>query len=341
MNLGKAHLENRDSAKAIDALTRAVAKKPKSPRALRNLARAHYLGRQFEKALESLSKAAKVESESVATEYLSGLSLFHLSRFEEAIPYFERAVSRDPHTAALRYQLAGAYQSVQQHDKAKKQLEETARLDPLHASAHYKLGTYARQARNTKEFKLRMDEFLRLRKIFGDENRSVDALERCLYTQPEALPTEVDRSKRPPPINVRFTDVTRELIPQAEDRSAVAVTVLEVDEDGRCTLFTVTADGRTGLLTPSTAGALVRSAWGPKLADVSGIEACVTGNYYDVVPEGATFDHKIHARNDVLIVARAGVTLLQRVGRDETGLFEDVTQSAGLAGIGAGRVVWV
>ncbi|MCH7886271.1 MAG: VCBS repeat-containing protein, partial [Planctomycetes bacterium] len=51
--------------------------------------------------------------------------------------------------------------------------------------------------------------------------------------------------------------------------------------------------------------------------------------------------HKIHARNDVLLVARTGVTLLQRVGRDETGLFEDVTESAGLAGIGAGRVVWV
>ena len=341
MNLGKAHLENRDSAKAIETLTRAVAKDPESPLALRNLARAHFLARKFEKALASLSKAAKIEPESVAAGYLSGLSLFHLSRFEEAIPYFERAVSRDPHTPALRYQLAGAYQAVQQHVKAQKQLEETARLDPLHASAHFKLGTYARMARDTKEFKRRMDEFLRLRKLFGDENRSVDALERCLYTLAEPLPTDGDRSKRPPPIDVRFTDATQQVIPQAEDRSAVAATVLEVDEGGRCTLFTAGPDGRTGLLTLSSAGTLVRSAWGPKLADVSGVETCVTGNFYDAVPEGAAFDHKIHARNDVLIVARTGVTLLQRVARDEAGLFDDVTQSAGLTGIGADRVVWV
>ncbi len=341
MNLGKAYLENRDSANAIEVLTRAVALEPKSGAALRNLARAHFLARQFEPALESLTRAAKLEPDSVATEYLSGLTLVHLSRFEQALGHLERAVRRDPHSAALRYQLAGVYQAVGRHNKAKEQLLETARLDPLHASAHYKLGVHARQARDTKEFQRRTREFLRLRKLFGDDTRSVAALERCSYTIPEPPRAEGDRAKRPPSIEVRFTDATEEFLPVADDRAATAAAVLEVDEAGRCTLFTVAPDGQTRLLAMSPAGAFVRTATGPKLAELPGVETCMVGNFHDVVPEGVAFDHKTHALNDVLLVGSAGLTLLKRVGGDEAVSFRDVTEAAGLKGLNARRAAWV
>ncbi len=86
MNLGKAHLENRDSKRAIEALDQAVKLDPGSAPARRNLARAYLLARKYEQASASLAKAAEIEPESVVTSYLSGLTRVRTSRFEEAVP---------------------------------------------------------------------------------------------------------------------------------------------------------------------------------------------------------------------------------------------------------------
>src|SRR5262245_48387492 len=78
MNHGKALLENRESAKAIEALTGAVKLQPRSAAALRNLARAYLLADKPEEAIQSLARAASIEPDEVATPYLTGLAHAHL-----------------------------------------------------------------------------------------------------------------------------------------------------------------------------------------------------------------------------------------------------------------------
>ena len=153
MNVGKAQLENRNSAKAIEAYTTAVRIEPKSTPALRNLARAQMLGNKNEEALKQLSRVRGLEKESAATSYLTGLAYEHLAQFENAIPFLEEAVRLDEFTPALRFQLASAYQMARRPDQALTQLRETVRLDPLHASAHFKLAALAAQASDRAEYR--------------------------------------------------------------------------------------------------------------------------------------------------------------------------------------------
>src|SRR3990167_781066 len=122
MNLGKAYLENRESAKAIETLNEAVKLDPKSVPAWRNFARAHLIAGKPDAALEALAKAEGVQpvlrdsgQESAATSYLIGLCHIHASRFEQAIPPLVAAVRLDAQTVAMRFQLASAYQAAGQH----------------------------------------------------------------------------------------------------------------------------------------------------------------------------------------------------------------------------------
>lgn len=271
MNLGKAYLENRDSAKAIETLNEAIKLNPKSAAAWRNLARAHLLAGKPDAALEALAKAADIEKESAATSYLMGLSHIRASRFEAAIAPLAAAVRLDAQTVALRFQLANAFQAAGQHEKAIEQLKETVRLDPQHASAQYKLANYARQGGDEAEFQRRNLEFLRLRKLFGEETRATEGLERCIYTLPESAPSWV-RPEGTPPIEVRFNDATDQVFAAQSDRGGVAVCVIEVEESGNCEFFVASADGTLAVLKMSPDGTFQRLSAEPKLS--AGSFAC-------------------------------------------------------------------
>src|SRR6185503_4482201 len=70
MNVGKAHLENRNSAGSIEAFTAALKLEPKSAPALRNLARAQILANQNDEAIKLLTRARSLEKDSATTSYL-------------------------------------------------------------------------------------------------------------------------------------------------------------------------------------------------------------------------------------------------------------------------------
>jgi len=336
MNLGKAYLENRDSAKAIETLNDAVKLDPGSAVAWRNLARAHLLAGKQDAALEALAKAASIEPESAATSYLTGLSYIRSSRFDAAIPPLVAAVRLDAQVAALRFQLAGAYQATGQHEKAVEQLKETLRLDPQHASAHYKLANYARQAGDQAEFQRRNLEFLRLRKLFGEETRATEALEQCVYTHPEAAPPPLRRD-RATPIRVQFSDATDQVFSARNDRGGSAVCVIEVQEDGGCVFLVASADGTLVLLRMSQNGTFQRTPVDPKLPGGS-FDSCIVGDFHDDVPKGEKYDPKLHARNDLLLFGQGGLRLLKQTGAST---FADVTESAGLGAVKANAARWV
>lgn len=335
MNLGKAHLENREAAKAVDALTKAVASDPISIEAWRNLARAQLLSGQAPVALDALLKAKSVKPQSAATNYLEGLIRTRMGQVEEAVAAFESAVRLDPETAVLRYQLAGAYQSSGQNEKAVEQFRETVRLDPQHASAHYKLANLARQAGDQAGFQKHNLEFLRLRKLFGDESRLPEMLERCLYTLPEPAPT------LPPPaepgIAVRFVDATADVFINAETRRADALAVIEVGEDG--SYEWIVASGRSiSLMRFADGKQFERRAIALELPEGSKFHGCAVGDYFNDVPMGEKYDARVHARNDVLLLGRQGVRLLRRTGPSA---FSDETERAGLGKVVASIARWV
>lgn len=338
MNLGKAYLENRDSKNALDVLTKAVLLQPQSAPALRNLARAQRLARTYPEAVATLDRAAKIEPQSPATSYLLALALASQTRFADAIPHFEAAVRVDANEATLRFQLAGAYEAAGQRDKAVEQLHETVRLDPLHASAHFKLAGFARQAGNREEMELRQREFVRLRKLFGDETRSGEALELCVYTQPEPVPsTKAAAPDAAPPVPVRFMDATEATFASEPDAIATAACVIDVDETGRSNFFVV-GPGGARLMNMSASGVFTFTALDAALPGDARYDDCIVGNFRDDVPTGEKYDPKVHAANDVVLLGSSGVRLLERTGSTS---FRDGTDKAGLSGITARSAAWV
>ena len=338
MNLGIAHLENRKSDQAIEVLSKAVSLEPTSAAAHRNLARAFRIARQPEQALASLAEAAGHERESAATSYLTGLALSTMSRFVEAAKNLEEAVRLDPTNATIRYQLAGAYQAAGDHDKAAEQLRETVRLDPLHASAFFKLATYARQKRDMQAFQEYQREFLRLRKVFGDESRTAEALEICSYTSPESAPLDQVRAAAAASaaIVVRFIDTT-EAVLGAAGAGITAACVMEVDEAGHPAILTVGTDG-VAIVRPHEVPDRRRIS--VKLAEpvMSEMATCVVGDFHNSVPEGEKYDAGKHALSDVVLLGRGELRLLERTGSDT---FADVTKASGLAGARATCARWV
>jgi hypothetical protein len=336
MNLGKAELENRNSAKAIESFTAALKLEPESAAALRNLARARMLADENEEALKLLARVRTVEKESAATSYLAGLACLHRSQFEAAVPFLEEAVRLDATTPALRFQLANAYQQIRQQDKALIQLRETVRLDPLYASAHFKLAAYASQAGDQTEFERQQQEFTRLRKLFGEESRTPAALERCVYTQPEVAPGPPPRPS--PGIPVRFSDATTEVFPEEAMRAATAAAIIDVATNGAVTLFAVNEQGAASLLTMGPQGKFVRTPVTPALGAGRGFHQCIAGKFFNDGTKGTKHDPEVSAQNDVFLVGSNSVCLLKRTGPVA---FEDVTAPAGLAGVRGRRAQWV
>lgn len=324
--IGQAHLENRESAPAVAAFTTAVELAPDSAAALRNLARAQLLARDAEAATRALEQAAALEPESAATSYLAGLADVRQARFDDAVPHFEDAVRLDPHVAALRFQLAAAYQATGRHAEAREQLAETLRLDSLHTGAVYKLLGYARKDGDEKATERWHRELIRLRGLLGDDGRTVEAQERCVYTLAEA--PAPDREAGVEPLPVRFVEATQQLLPPAA-AAATAAAIIDVDAEGRPTLLVAGAGG-WGVLAPG-------SGYSPTSLEEPAT-AVVVGDFQDVVAEDAVFDPLQDARNDVLLLGPEG-SLLLRATRG--GGWDDVTAGAGLAGFGGRQARWV
>ncbi len=341
MNIGKAHLENRNSGKASETFEAAVRLRPNSAPAKRNLARSQYLALNFDAALETLAQARALEPDSTATSYLTGLAHSRASRFEQALPHLERAVRLDPHTATLRYQLSTVLHTLGRHEQAVEQLRETVRLDPLHASAHYRLGSHARKAGDKDEFLRQHREFLRLRKLLGEAARNPKTLEQCVYAQPEpprlpGRPGQAERDREP--IKVQFADTTPAVFGKEADRAATAAAVIDVEPDGRCTLLVVAPEGTLALLGMSPEGRFVRQTVAPDLPQVGGVRRCLVGDFHDDVPEGVRYDPRKHIHNDVLLLSDRGVRLLKRIAAAK---FDDVTKRAGLLNLEASAAAWL
>jgi tetratricopeptide (TPR) repeat protein len=336
-NRGKAYLENRDPALAAEAFKQALALAPDSTPALRNLARAYLAARETQPLPALLERARALEPDSVATHYLSGLMELRRARMPQAVAHFEEAVRLDPYTATLRFQLASAYQSAGREDKAVEQLHQTLRLDPFHAAAHYRLGGFARRSGDREELERRLRELERLRSLFGAESQSAEALEACQYTQAEPATARAQPRAEPWDAGVRFEDATAELLVGEVGAPAVAAAVLDVNERGRYTLFTVEADGRASLLEPEANGALRRSPLELQLPEALVASQRLVGLAGQFRP-GDVRSPELQLHSDLLLLGDGGARLLERTGLRA---FADVTATAGLSEATGNAARWV
>ena len=338
MNVGKAHLENRESTKAIEAFETASRSRPRSAPAWRNLARAYLLARLPEKALPALESARSIEPASVSTVYLTGLTSMRLANTGASVSHFEMAVRLDARTAALRFQLANAYAASGKREDAEEQYRETVRLDPLHAAAHFKLANHAKESGNQMEYQHHMREFTRLRKLFGDEARSPEALEVCVYTRPEGPDQAPEGRESASAIDVRFTDATADVFGKQSDREAIAACVVDMDAAGRYAVFLVDAKGDAFLLRLAVDGRFERKPAGVDLGEKLDFTPCIAGDFHNDLPKDAKYDPDAHALTDVFLIGPSGARLLKR---KTSNTFDDVTQAAGLENVRGHRAAWV
>jgi tetratricopeptide (TPR) repeat protein len=340
MNLGKAYLEKGEHPRAIEVLTAALELDPRSVAAKRNMARAQLFSGKLETALEQLEKLRESQPDAVATTYLIGVAHARLSHFDEAVPYFEQAARLDANPAAIRFQLAKAYEAVGQHDKAVEQLEETIKLDPQHTAAHYRLAMQARQAEQMDQSRQHLQEYIRLRDMFGDMSDNPMALVACIYTEAE-LPEVGQRvaAVSSAAIDVRFTDATDEVFVKSTDRSAAAVGIIEMDDRGRYTLLVPDPQGGLSLMALSAAGQFERKPLPLKLPDPGDLQDCIIGNFHDEQAEEVADSFTVSGLfADVMMIGRTRAYLLMRTGPD---VFQDVTESAGLAGLTGHAAEWI
>lgn len=342
MNRGKAFLENKSSAQAIEEFRAAVREEPRSAPALRNLARAELLARDHEAAMATLTRAAELERSSVATSYLTGISLARQSRFVEALPHLEEAVRLDPGNPTLRFQLANALQADAQHQKAEEQLRATVELDPFHTSAHYKLASYARSRGDQAEFETRQRELVRLRKLFGESNRTPEALETCAYTLAEPIPAIPEVSS---PLPVEWADSTAAFFPGQDSQQllaqALAIEVLDVATSGHLELITLVRDGSLYRLSseaePFVPRKLLDAFDGLEAADPLAVQL-LAGNLLDEPIPDTFWDPSIHPRADLIAMSPQGARLL--IGRQDR-TFDDRTKGSGIAEIRGENARWV
>ncbi|MBT5305700.1 MAG: tetratricopeptide repeat protein [Candidatus Scalindua sp.] len=340
MNLGKAYLENRDVENATAVYEKTLKIHSASPEALRNLARALRLGSKNNRAIETLLQAKKLETGSVATNYLLGLSYADTKEDKKALVKFEEAVRLDPFTAVLRYQLALAYERTGKLDSAARQLYETVRLDPFHVNAHYKLSQYARKKRDKKETMRLVLEVKRLLKIFDNKSETGSkSLVQCIYTIPE-LPRiangKVAVSSQG--IDISFSNATDTVFPDKRQREALLATVLDQDDSGRYTLFTVGEGGSINVVKISAEGRFTTKPLSLKLPSTNGLLMAISGNFYDPIPIGDRYDAKIHSLNDLFLCGTEKSYLLLRTGKNS---FEDVTIDSGLGNVKGRHAQWI
>ena len=338
MNVGKAHLENRQSADAVEAFTKAVDLRPASPAALRNLARAYLISKEAKQAapaFEALEKSLDVEPDSAAGHYLSGLALNRLERYDDALRHLEKAVQLDPQTATLRYQLGRVLEYAGQQDRARRQFQETVRLDPLQASAYFRLAAHARRRRDADEIRRLMGEFQRLIELFGRYPEHV--LEACVHTLAE-LPPPQSPAAAPAPLPVRWTDTTDQVFAKVADRSAGAAAVIDVDQRGIPTVFAAGRDGQLRLLKVSPDGTFQATPINLPIGKPSQFNYCIAGDFYVKVTRRTRTAAKHDALNDIFLVGPEGARLLERV---DLQTFVDRTESAGLGGVTGNRAAWI
>jgi tetratricopeptide (TPR) repeat protein len=149
--------------KAIEPLTKVVAKEPANVAAHQMLGKTNFMIGEFEKARQELEAAFKLNPDDYDVAYTLGLSYLKLRQFAPASDVYGRMLARLGNRAALRVLIGRAYRETGFFAEAIEEFKKAVAIDPRFPRAHYHLGlAYLRKdgasrlADAKKEFKLEL-----------------------------------------------------------------------------------------------------------------------------------------------------------------------------------------
>ncbi|HEY4762898.1 MAG TPA: FG-GAP-like repeat-containing protein [Candidatus Sulfotelmatobacter sp.] len=333
-NLGVAYMNQQLFEKGLKSFQQAAEADIGLAIARLNIGIAYLNLQKVDEAKSALEDALKRDPKRPNAWYGLGMLAKNTGDAQAAIDAFRHVIEIDPNDADTWYFLGTAYVQAKQFPQAIEAFEHALKLNPLHASAEFGLSRAYQQSGDVEHAREHLKKFQYITQNKLGAPMSLAYGEQGQYSRAVESPQAV--LKPPPPIKVRFVDVTKEAGIVSRPRPAVNFDIkdprlapgacfLDYDSDGKPDLF-IADNGRQGGLS------LYHNLGGGKFEEVTkqaGLDpslsatGCTAGDYdNDGFP-------------DLALAADSHVALLHNL---KNGTFRDEAESRGITHTAVGTM---
>src|SRR3989454_10059052 len=280
-NLGAAYMNQQLFEKGLKAFQDAAALDPKLQIARLNQGIALLNLRRIEPAKQFLEEAVKRDPNDPHAWFNLGFLYKNSDNPQGAVDAFRRVIQIDANDADIWYFLGATYAQIKQFPQAIDAFQHALKLNPLHASAEFGLSRAYQQSGDLAHAREHLARFQYITQNKLGAPISLAYGEQGKYSLAEESPVAV--IKTPPPIPVRFVDVTQQTglstnaNPASRDDIASylgpGACFLDYDSDGKLDIFLPDGGKEGGM-------ALYRNMWNGKFEDVTrkaGLDPTVHG----------------------------------------------------------------
>jgi tetratricopeptide (TPR) repeat protein len=324
-NLGAAYMNQQLFEKALKSFQQAAELDPKLAIARLNEGIAFLNLQKIDEAKAALEDALRQDPKNPQAWYNLGLYAKNTGDAQSAIDAFRHVSEIDPSDADTWYFLGSAYVQAKQFPQAIEAFQHALQLNPLHASAEFGLSRAYQQSADIDHAREHLKKFQYITQNKLGVPMSLAYGEQGQYSRAVESPSAV--LKAPPPIKVRFVDVTAQagIMSGATTNEktgedgwlGAGACFIDYDGDGKLDVFLSDRGARGGI-------GLYRNLGGGRFEDVTqkaGLDpdmhavGCTAGDYDN---DGMT---------DLAFTSGGRIFLLHN---EKDGRFKDVTQSAGI-----------
>jgi tetratricopeptide (TPR) repeat protein len=333
-NLGVAYMNQQLFEKGLKSFQQAAEADIRLAIARLNIGIAYLNLQKVDEAKAALEDALKRDPKSPNAWYGLGMLAKNTGDAPAAIDAFKHVIEIAPNDADTWYFLGTAYVQAKQFAQAIEAFEHALKLSPLHASAEFGLSRAYQQSGDVEHAREHLKKFQYITQNKLGAPMSLAYGEQGQYSRAVESPQAV--LKPPPPIKVRFVDVTKQAGIVSRSRPAVnfdskdaslepGACFLDYDSDGKPDLFIADNGPQGGL-------SLYHNLGGGKFEEVTkqaGLDpslsatGCTAGDYdNDGFP-------------DLALAVDRHVALLHNL---KNGTFRDETESRGITHTATGTM---
>jgi tetratricopeptide (TPR) repeat protein len=335
-NLGCAYMNQQLFEKALKYFEDAAAVDPNLSVAKLNQGVALMGLARMDAAKKILDEAAKANPGDPHIWYVLGMLDKNSSDPQSAVEDFKRVIEIDDRDADSWYFQGTVYAQLKQFPPAIDAFEHALKLNPLHASAQFGLSRALQQSGNTSAAREHLARFQYITQNHLGAAMSLAYGDQGKYSLAEDSPASA--LKAPPPIAVKFVDVTKPAgiisVPETPREAkhgfwpGSGACFFDYDNDGRIDLFLANNGAKSGV-------SLYRNLGDGKFEEVTkqaGLDptvhgvSCTAGDYDN---DGFT---------DLAVSYQTRTLLLHN---EKNGSFKDVTSAAGINQLGLGGLTFI
>ena len=322
-NLGCAYMNQQLFEKGLKAFQQAAEADSKLTIARLNQGVAYVNLQKVDEAKAAFEDALKQDPKNPYAWYGLGMLAKNTGDAQAAIAAFKRVTEIDPNDADTWYFLGTAYVQAKQFPQAIEAFQQALKINPLHASAEFGLSRAYQQSSDVDHARDHLKKFQYITQNKIGAPMSLAYGEQGQYSRAVESPQVV--LKAPPPIKVRFADVTKEagLVSRPSDASGSTQQLgpgacfLDYDNDGKIDIF-LADDGAQGRMS------LYHNLGNGKFEDVTkkaGIDSRVHGI-------GCTAgDYDNDGWTDIAVSKNDGVLLFHN---EKNGTFKETSSDANI-----------